>query len=143
MSIPVSDLYSGATFFSGPSSFPGPARMTVWAGWLDPPPLVVPQAARIAGSEVNAAPVTAVRLTNSRRLIRCIPFPPLRFSRPTLVPNLTIVLRSGRHDNCFCGSRPQGDEGDGGPEGTDGRRARPGQPGAALLPTRPEHGNGH
>ena len=33
-----------------------------------------PQAARKAGSEVKAAPVTAVRLTNSRRLIRCIPF---------------------------------------------------------------------
>jgi hypothetical protein len=70
----------GATFFSGPSSAPCTAAIVSFDGLLLPlvEVFVVPQAARIAGIELNAAPVTAVRLTNSRRLIRCIPLPPLR-----------------------------------------------------------------
>ena len=92
--IPVFAVYIGPTFFSGPSSAPWTAATVSFDGLL----LVlvpVPQAARIAGIEVNAAPVTAVRLTNSRRVIRCIPFPPMRLPRLTLKtePHYSIEVR--------------------------------------------------
>src|SRR5204862_1145678 len=43
--------------------------------------------------EVNAAPMAVVRLTNSRRVIRCIPSPPLRLS---VGPSAVEPFYSGR-----------------------------------------------
>src|SRR5207247_10749782 len=45
--------------------------------------------------------VTPCRLTNSRRVLRCIPSPPPRLSIPLMRRTPTIVLRSGCHDNWF------------------------------------------
>src|ERR1700731_2446371 len=89
----------GAIFFSGPSSAPWTAAMVRLDGLFEV--VLVPHAARIAGIEVKAALVTAVRLTNSRRLIRCIPFASSEVVEAPFAPNLTIVLRSGCHDNWF------------------------------------------
>src|SRR2546426_9433708 len=48
-------------------------------------------ASRIAGNDVNIAPATAVRLTNSRRVILCIPTPSeaeqvLTWNDPVMAP---------------------------------------------------------
>src|ERR1700719_1951308 len=95
----------GAIFFSGPSSAPWTAAMVRLDGLFEV--VLVPHAARKAGSEVKAAPVTAVRLTNSRRLIRCIPFPPMFRQGAAGIPRVSIVLRLGCHDYWFLRSRPQ------------------------------------
>src|SRR5438132_11940930 len=119
MVMPVSDWYLGATFFRGASSLPLTAAITSFDGLFEVP-VLVPHAARMAGSEVNAALVTAVRLTNSRRVIRCIPFPPPRLSVPLMRRTPTIVLRSGCHDNWFLRLIGRRREGKRGSKGTDG-----------------------
>src|ERR1700694_211789 len=77
--MPDCDWYMGATFFSGPSSAPWTAAIVSLDGLLDVLVEVLHAArnAWIEVTEVNIAPVTAVRLTNSRREIRCIRFPPM------------------------------------------------------------------
>src|SRR5437588_8146519 len=72
--MPVCDWYIGATFLSGPSSAPCTAAITSFDGLLVPL-LDVVHASRMAGNDVNTAPATAVRFTNSRLVIRCIPTP--------------------------------------------------------------------
>src|SRR5216684_4318316 len=105
MVMPVCDWYMGATFFSGPSSAPCTAAIVSLDGLLLDV-LVELHAARIVGNELNIAPATAARLTNSRRLIGSI-HPPLRLIIPPVAsgsmrrPTLGIVSaipRCGKAD---------------------------------------------